>query len=141
MFTQLLKNKKLLAAIAALLVLALVYFLGRRKKGTSAIQRDAEKEKNENELTYQASQYLSYADRLEMAMQPLNDNEDAIYDVFSKMRNKSDVLYLIEAFGKRRQSYTIGKVGLNTFLNYQLNDSEREHINEILQRNDIDYKF
>ncbi len=131
-----------MGAFALIAVVVFYYFGSRRGKGLGVMSASAalNKEIEQNPLTYELSQYGVFADRLEVAFMG-TDDEQAIYSVFSDMRNRSDVLQLIKSFGKRRQEYTIGKVGLSTWISYQLKNKEIAEINDILARNYIDFKF
>jgi hypothetical protein len=134
-------DKSLTWGIFALVTLVVAYWFGSRTGKGRGFSDLVNKEITGNQLTYEPSQYLSFAERLEQAMYGLTDNENAVYAVFAKMRNKSDVLQLIKAFAERRMFLTIGKSDLGTWINYRLSNSEIEHINEILSRNNIDYSF
>lgn len=133
-------DKKMQIGIFAVIAVILAYIFGSRwgkSKAVSALESEIES----SQLTYDLSQYSTLADRLETAMFRFNDDEDAIYAVFAKCRNKSDVLQLISSFGTRRMLVTIGKSNLTTWLYYKLSDKEIQHINEILTRNNINYQF
>lgn len=138
-----LKNNKLLNwGIFALVVLVLFYFFGTRSgKAKKAGNNSVSGEISKANLTYQISQYVSFADRLETAMFGFTDDEEAIFDVFSKMRNKSDLLQLITTFGNRRPIFNFGSASLAVWINNRLDKSEIQRVNEILARNNIDYQF
>jgi hypothetical protein len=126
-----------------LVILAAYYLGGRTGKGKSlSANSDAlNKELNNQALTYEMSQYIALADKLESSMSGFSDDEQGIYAVFSKLRNKSDLLQLIKSFGSRRPSFSLGTGPLNTWLNMRLEDSEIAQINDILSRNNIQYEF
>jgi hypothetical protein len=94
--------------------------------------------------TYDASNYTSYAQRLQSAMETwgwFGTDEDSIYDVFRAMRNDVDILELEKAFGKR--AYTgdwdggilsaDAPTSLATWLSRELEDEEIAKINKILK--------
>ena len=125
-------------------ILGLAYYLGSRTgKAKKQNQTDdtLKKEISSGALTYEQTQYVSFADRLETAMYGYTDDEEAVFDVFSKLRNRSDLLQLIRAFGERRIIWTIGKSNLNAWISNRLETKEIARINDILKRNNIDYQF
>jgi hypothetical protein len=89
--------------------------------------------------SYQNTQYQIFADSLSAAMAywgPVNTDEKAIKNVFSKMNNNADVLKLIAAFGIRDDW------GLSKWLTYELDDDEKEkNVNSILRSKGITYQF
>lgn len=138
-----LKNNNLLnwGIFALIAIIVLYYFGSRAGKAKNADNKSISGEISKSQLTYEPSQYISFADRLQTAMFGFTDDEEAVYDVFSKMRNKSDLLQLITTFGNRRLIWTIGTAGLSVWINTRLSSSEIQRINEILARNNINYSF
>ena len=137
-------DKNMQIGIFALVVVVVAYIFGSRKGTGLSLNSSAaelDKEMKKNPLPYEPSQYAVFADRLEAAMFPLADNEEAVFSVFANMRTRSDVLQTITAFGKRRIQFTIGSSSLSTWISRKLTNKEVQNINEILSRNDIDYKF
>lgn len=144
MNTWLKQNTMLGIGLFVLVTLVIAYFFGSRTgkgKAEASEEKELQKEINQNPLSYEKSQFSGFADRLEQAMTGFADDEATIYAVFSKLRNRSDVLQLIEVFGNRRMSFTIGSSNLTTWLNYRLSKPEIGKINEILERNNINYQF
>ena len=140
---EIFKNNKLITwGIFALVTLIVMYYLGSRSgKAKNTGTKGFKDEITKNALTYDLSQYSGFADRLESAMFGFTDDEEAVYDVFSKLRNKSDLLQLINIFGSRRIMTTIGGSSLPIWINNRLDKSEIQRVNEILSRNNIDYTF
>jgi hypothetical protein len=106
------------------------------------IQTGAELEQWQNvgqSPSYQNTQYQIFADSLSAAMAywgPVNTDEKAIKNVFSKMNNNADVLKLIAAFGIRDDW------GLSKWLTYELDDDEKEkYVNQVLRSKGITYQF
>jgi len=107
--------------------------------------------------SYTPSQYESYSIRLAEAMNDCGTNEDSVFDVFNAMKNKADVLSLINAFGVRsyrpcaasqpisytRYLFNSDAFGgtLPTWLEYDLSASDKEKINKILSSKKIDFQF
>lgn len=139
-----LKNNRLLSwGVFALVVFIVFYYFGSRtgkRKQTQAAD-PYKTGTTANALTYDLANYASLADRLESAMYGFTDDEEAIYAVFSKLRNQSDLYQLITAFGSRRPIWHIGTADLATWLNTRLDTPEIQKINEILARNNISFQF
>lgn len=129
------------AGIFGLIVLVIAYYLGN-KTGKGKAANEPVKDLNKSDLTYENSDYTSFADRLYIAMSGLmGDDEETIYSVISKLRTKSDVLQLIKSYGTRRLQWTLGNSNLNEWFNYRLNKEEISKVNDILGRNSIQYQF
>lgn len=126
------------------------------------ISRDAKNELSELKRkgvfpSYSPSQYQSFSLKLVESMNGCGTNEDSIYSVFSAMKNKADVLSLIDAFGVRfytpcaasqpvayfkwyLDDQSFGGV-LPSWLEYDLTSGEISKINGILESKGIDYRF
>jgi hypothetical protein len=118
-------------------------------KLTGFIRQTTQNVQTQNELnqwqnvgqtpSYQNTQYQIFADSLSAAMAywgPVNTDEKAIKNVFSKMNNNADVLKLIAAFGIRDDW------GLSKWLTYELDDDEKEkNVNSVLRSKGITYQF
>lgn len=107
--------------------------------------------------SYSGTQYESFVLKLVEAMNGCGTTTDSVNSVFDAMKNKADVLKLIEVFGVRyyrpcpatdplsyaRYMYDEKSFGgnLQTWLEYDLTASEIRHINEILSAKQIDFKF
>ncbi len=133
---------KLLGVVVIALVIA--YYIGSRT-GKAKKENEAEdqlkKEIDRAALTYEQTQYSALADDLEAAMYGFRDNENTVYAVMAKMRNRSDLLQLIKSFGMRRIIWTWGNSNLNAWINNRLDTAEIAQVNDILARNSIDYQF
>lgn len=142
---EFLKNNKLLNwGIFAVIAIVLFYVLGTRTGKGKETEDDEDKldaEIKKKELTYDISQYLTFADKLYTAMSSIMDDEDAIYSVMTSLRTKSDVLQLIKSFGDRRIQFTLGSSPLSQWFQNRLSKSEIAKINEILSRNSISFQF
>lgn len=98
--------------------------------------------------TYSATQYATWADKLEQAMSGQGTDEEAIADVFHFMQNKTDVLKLIKAFGVRDYTddkflmWNVKPFNLNEWLNAELDADEiNEYVNSKLKSKQINYTF
>lgn len=106
---------------------------------------------------YSASQYEAWSLKLAEAMNGCGTDEAAIYDVFGKLKNKADVLQLINSFGIRyympcaatqpisyirymNDDKTFGGT-LPTWFEYDLTSGEIAKVNDTLKKNNIDYTF
>lgn len=126
--------------IFLLIVFVIVYFLGRsigkKQQGSQLLDEI----KNDN-LTYQKSQYIVFADKLYSAMIGFGTDEDSIYSVFRKMNTDDDVKQLIVAFGSKRIEFTIGGSTLAEWLVTELSESEMTELNNILSQRNINFSF
>jgi len=130
--------------VVTTIILVVAYYLGSRTGKGKAGSKDSEalaKEIANGSLTYELSQYETYAQRLYMALYDLFANKEEINAVFTKMRTKSDVLQLILTFSKRGTWIQLGEKTLPEWLYFKLDKEEISVINDILQRNAITYEF
>ena len=92
--------------------------------------------------TYPDYLYKDWADILDTAiLRESTEDENAVYGVFEKCRNISDVNKIIEAFGKRRQMFTLTWIGLPAAINNYFSYKEKAKLNGILSKKGIDYAF
>jgi hypothetical protein len=95
-------------------------------------------------LSYPLSWYNLKADALQQAMFDLGTDEDTIYNVFQNCPKLIDVLKIIAVFGNRPY-YTFGinygNLTLSQWFAEELDSSEIDTINNILQGNNINYYF
>ena len=94
--------------------------------------------------SYSDSEFQAFAAQLHSAMDRIGTDTDAIYRVFGKMKNKADVLKLIEAYGKRPLWVSfLNTPDMNLFdsLSNELSGDELDKINKILKDKGINYQF
>lgn len=92
--------------------------------------------------SYPSATYSQLADKIYAAvMYTWGTDEQAIYDVFSQMKNNLDVAMLIKAFGKRRLEFSTQDAELGAHLGNDLDSTEIARINSILGSKGITYKF
>tara|TARA_R110000868_G_C10968444_1_gene769404 strand:+ start:6396 stop:6845 length:450 start_codon:yes stop_codon:yes gene_type:complete len=94
--------------------------------------------------TLAKSEALGFADALYHAGSGeslFGTDEDAMYNVFKKVKNKADVLLIIKEFGSRRLWFSFVSSGLSGYLNDELNPSELAVLNSILRAKKIAYQF
>lgn len=94
-------------------------------------------------LSYPLSNYSTYADEIETAMQYMGTYPDVIYGVMEKMKTNGDVLQLIKSFGSR-DIYFFG--GANNFtlpqaISDELSEGWITEINELFASKGIAYRF
>jgi hypothetical protein len=142
------KNKNLPLYIGAGLGLYLLYFLFfRRKQSDVAEQQALQQEGSSSASTYPASQFYGWANRLENAMFDIGTDENAIFEVFGSLRTNGDFIKLKQAFGIREYSggflpgFVSPDLGLDGWIQQELDGSEINELNAILQRKGITYRF
>lgn len=92
--------------------------------------------------TFEDGRYLDFADNLHMALlTDMGEDEEAVYDIFRKMRNISDVLKTIEFFGRRRLAFSTYEITLPASIGKLFDTSEKNKLNEILAKKKIPYAF
>lgn len=117
-----------------------------QQQTATTVKSDIVKEESKGEQqSYSNSNYKTLADRLYSAMNTSGTDESAIYSVFETLKNKIDVLKIIEAYGVR-QLYQFGipiggKQNLSQALSDELSDNEISKVNQILFKKGINYKF
>jgi hypothetical protein len=156
-------------AVGGVAILAFIVWNAYRKikdikslQEALSVSKDAKEEANILQrkgikASYSPTQYESFALKLVEAMNGCGTNLDSVKSVFESMKNKTDVLRLIETFGVRyyrpcpatdpvsyaRYMYDEKTFGGNiqTWLQYDLSQSEIRSINTILSSKNIDFKF
>lgn len=92
--------------------------------------------------SYEDYRYKDFADTLDTAiMQSATEDEQAVYNVFGKMKNISDVNKTIEAFGTKRQMFTTHYLTLPQAITENFSKGEIKKLNAILSLKNIDYTF
>ncbi len=129
------------AAIIAVAVVALILkFTGIFDKIEDSVARKKLDETIDKEISWGAvslsdMQARDLADKLYAAMKGIGTDEDAIYEVFEQMNTRSDVYAVIKTFSVKEGRTLI------EWLTSELNSSERENVNKILQTNNVNYKL
>ena len=127
-----------------------IYLASRfiKKSPTAAEKKDVKVlEQQGQKATYLDSNYKQFADGLYAARSanaPFfwgGTNEQAMYNIFNKMKNDLDVVKLTEAFGSRRLSYSLQNANLGGFLKDELDEEELNIINTGLRSKKINYQF
>lgn len=94
-------------------------------------------------LSYTDAEYRMMADQLFAALDGwFSENEEDFLPVFIRMRNRADVLRLIQEYGVRDVSPIYGPESLPGHIARYFTDSQKEqYINRPLRTNRVDYQF
>ena len=139
-----------IVAIVAIVVLWQLKDLIKNPFSTSDdVDRDPEvANPNASNLSYPLINYTNWANRIEVAMESLyNDDEQSVYEVFSQMQNNDDVLQLQKSFGTRANTpWGLGLIGgytgtLSEWISAQFNSTEIATVNSILSGKGITIQF
>ena len=116
----------------------------RQRQQTKDVEKELSDSVKVKPLTYPKSQYAGFADSIQTAGFDVGTDEAAIYSVFNKLKNDSDYLALIGAWGKPTRTITDWgmdyKMTLPQFLRWEMSDSEVKKINGILANKKIKYR-
>ena len=107
----------------------------KEKKNENKLNETINKDIDMNNVTLTTSEATGLCSKLYTAMKGWGTDEEAIYEVFSKVSSASDVLLLIKTFGIKD-----GKT-LIEWITSELNSSERSKLNQILTTNNVNYTF
>lgn len=105
---------------------------------------EIERESKKKPASYADSQYKTFANTIETAGFDVGTDEAAIYSTFRKLKNNTDYLKLLNAWGKpNRTVYEWGvgrKMTLPQYIRWEMNDSEVKKVNDILNSKGITYR-
>lgn len=113
-------------------------------KRDKALNDEEKKLRKEGEFpSYSDLEYKQMADMLFAALDyPFDEAEEDFEPVFARMKNRSDVVNLIKAFGIRDVSSIYGPADLVTQIGRYFTQSQKdEFINGPLRRNGVNYQF
>ncbi len=137
------RKEEIKYSIIAVIVIVLVFVAFKYGKEIAERVRERKRNRelykhiNKDNLTYGNSQYDVFAKKLFTAMDGLGSDEDAIYDVFKKMKTIDDVLMLQVAFNEAEDENET----LEEWLKGDLSSSEIKTINNLLESNGVIYSF
>lgn len=83
----------------------------------------------------------SIASSIKNAWGILNDDEDAVYAAFMRLRSLADLLLVAEKYGYYQPNALSAKEDLATSIRKRMSNKEREKINTILKERGINYAF
>ena len=92
--------------------------------------------------SFEDYQYLDWAKKLNTALM-LNstEDEDAVYAVFNRFKNISDLVKTIEFFGTSRKMFSTQYITLPEAITEYFSNGEKAVLNKILAKKKIDYQF
>lgn len=106
--TEWLDNPKRLITVAIIIVVlgvALYFGIKYIKRSINQIQREQRRreliDEQSESASYSKAQFKEWADQLYTAMKGLGTDEDTIDRIMGYMKNDTDVLTLVDAFGTR----------------------------------------
>jgi len=114
------------------------------------IESELEAESKKNKASYPKSQYAAFASTISEAIFGGGTDEAAIYAVFRALKNDTDYLSLVKAWGSPTRQvfpdyfvfYSTGKkLSLPAALRYDMDSSECAKINAILKSKGIKYRI
>ncbi len=95
-------------------------------------------------LSYSQPEYTQFANMIQQATAGAGTDTQIIYQVFGKMQNDTDILQLIQTYGKRPNSWLgipMGNFTLSQLLISELSSRERKQLNDILAQKGITITF
>lgn len=114
------------------------------RKEDKDIVSEIEQESKKKPASYADSQYKTFANTIETAGFDLGTDEAAIYSTFRKLKNNTDYLKLLNAWGKpNRTVYEWGvgrKMTLPQYIRWEMSDTEVKKVNDILKSKGITYR-
>ena len=152
---ELIKSPAFQFGIIAIILVAVLWFVFNKLEDfmrlfsgkDTVVREDEAASANPANLTYPLIQYTLIANSIEVGLEPYNDDEEAVYNAFKKIKNNDDLLQTMTAFGTRKATpLGIGMIGgyegtLSEWITFNLTPSEVQHINQILQSNGVTISF
>lgn len=133
------KTIKNIVMVLLVIILLIVVFLFikkfLKKDEIKDDLNDVKKDLDKSKLTYPKSQYSEWASRLFQAMKGAATDEETIYNIIDKLKNKNDWRMLVVEFGIRESGYWatgIFKGDLNKWLEDELDDDEKQILQQKL---------
>ena len=135
------RNVIYIGLLVTFLVIFTIVMIQKNKKSkadeiSKQIIKNYEDEIVPEKLSYSESEFESMASKIDTAIGTWSDDENAIYEVFMKMKTNSDVLKLQETFGVRSSGHD-----LFTAIVRNLNAEEIAKINGYLSQRNISIKI
>ena len=93
----------------------------------------------QGQATITKTEARKYANQIKAAWGVLNDDEEAIYNVFNRVRNLADILYIIDEYGIYKPNALVTGRDLVSDLRARLSAAEIKKINEIITSKGINY--
>lgn len=135
-------NKIVSVAIGAIAAALAVWILLKLKNKIVAQQNEVEsifsneelKRATEQNATITKARASQLCEQIKSAWGFLNDDEDAIYNVFKQLKNEWDLALLIQMYNYKGEN-------LQQSITSRMSNSERRKINEILVNQGIEVTF
>jgi hypothetical protein len=130
--------------VYAIVIVSLIigFILIRREIKKNKAKKDAQKvlDKVNNDiaksnLSHPLSNYSLWAGDLKSALTGFVEDEEAVYNVIGKMKNRDDVMQLITAFG------VVKEKTLTQWIAEYFNEEERGIVNRLLSDKNVNYQF
>ncbi|MBW6482822.1 MAG: hypothetical protein K0B10_07155 [Vicingaceae bacterium] len=131
--------KQLVIVVIVIIVLYAIYRWYKKysaKQEALSLVKSSENEIITNTKTFTDSDYKLMADKLFTAMKGLGTDNDAVLQVISSLKTKSDWLSLVSAFGVRESGFwpNVFTGNLINWLSDELGGSARNQVNYSLSR-------
>lgn len=134
--------RKVVIGLFILIFVIIMFFVinGAIKKSKSDKENKEKIQQYESEiqndkLSFSNSEYQSMADKVYKAVKGVGTDEDAIFEVFQRIRTNSDVLKLKSVFGVR------DGMDLDEWIQDDLSDEDIDQINGYLRQRNISITF
>lgn len=131
--------RRVVIGIIILIFVVIMYFVikgsidkAKKNKRNSQAISQIESEIKPEKLTFSDSEYENMAKTIDNAIGFWTDDEEAIYQVFMKLRTNSDLLKLQTVFGTRSSGHELFEA-----IHRNLSNSEIQKINSILAERNI----
>jgi len=128
------------------------YFKPERKREqseTKTVETELEQSEKAQKQSYPDSVYQGWCNAIATAVFGSGTDEDTIYDIFRRLKNNTDYLKLVKAWGNPKRQvfpdwfvfYSTGfKMTLPEVLRYDMDKNEIKKINTILANKGIKYR-
>lgn len=149
------RTKKIL--IYAGIAMACIYLISRLKGQKKSLLAGLQTEPEKSELTeliesdqsgqiqgaatISSAEAASIAQQIKNAWGVFNDDEDAVYSAFQRIRTLADLLLVSEKYGYYQPNLLVKSEDLATSLRSRLSKNELAKVNTILAERRIDYAF
>lgn len=132
----------LITLIGVIAFLSKIFGKSEDDKREEAAKKSREETYGEDKLTYKDFQYKDWADAISEAIMPsVDEDEQVVYDVFSRLKTIGDINKVIEYFGTQRRLFTLAWVTLPEAITSYFSQSEKKKLNAIISANGINYEF
>jgi hypothetical protein len=144
------QNFKPIYLIYIALALLILWYLYTKVKAlikgeqSKNLVKSSEYEVVKSDISYADTQYKTWADALEVAMEGVGTTTSRVLSIMSNMKTRTDVLKLIQAFGVRDYNnlwWVAGSDNLAEWLQSDLSSWEIGLINKDFNSRGVNYQF